>query len=193
MKNQTLNFDQLNHFFQRLDEEATAQVMKPLSFIIIGSAVLIQHGMPDRTTNDIDFWKTTQHHHDILKKLADKVGISFNPQQYSEDEPYLQWVAPDFVHMPPTHEWVNELLPVWSGTCITIQSPPIGIMVGSKLAVGREQDLIDIHYITSKYPEWKESLEHWIPYFSNEDQEIIQDNLILIEMYSRQQSKTPKA
>jgi len=153
-------------------------------FLVIGGAIVIQFGMPDRSTGDIDFYGNKEELKDDLKDVAAKVGIPFDPDDYQfPDEPYIQWVNTEFVHMPKTNEWMGDLEEAWVGRALTILRPPVGVILGSKLAAGREKDIGDVKFLSDIDKNWKLSLEKYLPFFSEEDQKEIKDNLIYIELY----------
>lgn len=178
-----LTQDGIEAVFERLDMAAKECGIDSLTLVAIGSAVLIKDGMPGRATIDIDFWKTTDDESALLAQMARRAGIDFDPDDYRDrQEPYLQMVVPDFVHMPLTEEWRKHTELVWAGDAIKIERPPIGIIVGSKLAAARDQDYIDVAYVVGAHPHWREDLDRWIGHFSDEDQEDIRDNVIFAEL-----------
>ena len=109
--------------FARLDEAAEGEVASHMTFVVIGSAIVIKDGMPERSTGDVDFWNTTEHDRGVLGRMAQKIGIDINPTDPNRAEPYLQWISPEFVHMPLDESWQSHLEEMWSGRFITIARP----------------------------------------------------------------------
>ena len=164
----------------------------PQTFLVIGGAIVIQFGMPDRSTADIDFYGNKKELKEDLKEAALQIGIPFDPNDYQfRDEPYLQWVNTEFVHMPKSDEWMEDLEEAWAGDFLTILRPPLGVMIGSKLAAAREKDIGDVKYLADIDPSWRASLEKYLPLFSEEDQEEIRDNRIYLDLHlsSREDDK----
>lgn len=181
-----LERESIEKIFKDLDATARAKWPdKKIKLIVIGGATLIVHGMPDRSTIDINFWRTTEEDREIIKILSHEVGIDFDPNDYrNREEPYLQWVSPGFVHMPSDESWIESAEILWSGECLSIVKPPIGVILGSKMAAAREQDMMDIHYIVQKFPDCQKSLSHWISFFSEEHQEEINENKMFLDVYA---------
>lgn len=181
-----LNHASLEELFNALDKAATQLETGQLCFTLIGSSVLIQDGMPERATIDIDFWKVQGADKDKLRKMAMRAGILFDPDDYSnEEDPYLQVVWPGHVHMPTNERWQEQTTAVWRGKQIEFRGPPLGVILGSKLAAGREKDLVDVEYIVNKHPDWEQQLDVWIGDFSEEHQESIRENLVFAQIASR--------
>jgi DNA-binding XRE family transcriptional regulator len=179
-----LNKATISTLLEQLDEAAQQQPIQDADLIMIGSAALILQGMEDRVTIDIDFWQTSKEAKIRMGVLSRKVGIDFDPNDYSNrEDPYIQWITPGFVHMPIDETWKNHTSIAWLGKNIVINMPPIGVILGSKLAAGREQDMDDIRYIVGRFPDWQENLDRWIPHFSKSDQQDIQDNLIFAQIF----------
>ena len=180
-----LNKPDMEALFARLDQSARALLPEGqrLEIVMIGSAFLIHDGMPDRTTIDIDLWGVSQKERDLLQRIS-KGLIDFDPNDYRDREkPYLQIVWPDFAQMPLNETWQEENELVWEGEALRIMRPPIGVALGSKLAAGRAQDIIDANFIVDRYPEWRESLQRWSKLFSEENQENITDNMIFLDLH----------
>lgn len=180
-----LNKLDMEALFARLDQSAREILPEGhhLEIVMIGSAFLIHDGMPDRTTIDIDLWGVSQKERDLLQRIS-KGLIDFDPNDYRDREkPYLQIVWPDFAQMPLNETWQEENELVWEGAALRIMRPPIGVALGSKLAAGRAQDIIDANFIVDSYPEWRESLQRWSKLFSEENQENITDNMIFLELH----------
>lgn len=188
-----LDKEDIESIFNKMDN-FLSEKGKSQTFLVIGGSIIIQLGMPDRSTMDIDFYGNKKELRGVLKKIALEVGIPFDPNDYQfQDEPYFQWVNEDFVHMPKSDEWMDDLEEAWVGQSLTIVRPPVGIIIGSKLAAGREKDIGDVKYLSDIDPSWRTSLEKYLPLFSTEDQAEIRDNQIYLDLYiaSRKDETNP--
>lgn len=185
-----LNKSEIQNLFDRLDA-AAGVVEEKVELILMGSGVVIHHGMPERATIDLDFWRTTAEIKEYLKNLSKKVGIDFDPEDYRHrEDPYIQWVSPGFVHMPVVETWRNSLDLVWEGNAIVIKRPPVGVLLASKLGAGRDQDMDDIRYMIAAFPNWRSEIDQWIGDFSQEQQEDIRENMIYAEIFAKSQPAT---
>jgi len=67
-----------------------------------------------------------------------------------------------------------------SGECLSFVKPPIGVILGSKMAAAREQDMMDIHYIVQNSRTTKKVLRiGWV--FS---QKSIKKRLMFLDVYA---------
>lgn len=164
------------------------------NFLIMGGAIVIYLGMPDRSTADLDFYGNKEDVKDLLKEMSVDLGLRFNPEEYDEaDNPYIQWVESEFVHMPLSDEWKDDLEEVWTGEALKVLRPPLGVIIGSKLAASREKDIGDVKYLADSFPEWRVSLERYLPLFSKSDQQDIRENVVYLDFYlsSRPTNENP--
>ena len=184
-----MNKESLLRLFREMDQQAGGLLGEeaPLDLVVMGSAVLILQDMPDRLTIDVDFWRTTPETRQGLSSLFKLLNVDFDPVDYRHrDKPYVQWVSPGFVHMPVEESWRDEAKVLWRGNYLVVKHPPVGVMLASKLAAWREQDVEDVRYIVQSYPDWKESLERWVRCFSEEHQEVIRDNMVFTELFEKE-------
>lgn len=178
-----LDKEAIEGVFKKMDEFLTQKGLSE-HFLVMGGAIVIYLGMPDRSTADIDFYGNKEDLKNVLQDMASCIGLPFNPETYEEmQEPYLQWMKGDFIHMPVLDEWKDDLEVAWEGRSLKVVRPPLGVIIGSKLAAAREKDIADVKYLSDNFSDWKVSLEKYLPMFSNKDQEDIQDNLVFLEMY----------
>jgi hypothetical protein len=174
---------------QQLDDAAEGEPISKDQLIIIGSSALILQGMDYRQTIDVDFWQTTIEAKSRVRQLSGQIGIDFDPDDYADrEEPYIQWVNPRFVHMPVDETWKNHTKIAWAGKNIVINSAPMGVILGSKLAAGRRHDMDDIRYIVTSFKSWREELDLWAPRFSKKDQETINENRIFADLFESEAS-----
>ena len=160
-----LDNQKIADLFQRMDK-FLAKENTQKEFLIIGSAVLIHLNMPFRATMDVDFYDNDEEDKEFVKEMASSLGLVFDPNDYQfMEEPYIQWVNTKFVHMPQTDEWKDDVEVLWQGECLTVLMPPIGVILGSKLAAARDQDFIDAKYIAETFPNWRESLKQYKLFF----------------------------
>lgn len=184
-----MNKKRLLRLFQQMDQQAEGLLGEEasLDLVVMGSAVLILQGMSDRLTIDVDFWRTTPETRQGLSSLFKVLNVDFDPVDYrNREEAYVQWVSPGFVHMPVEESWRDEAKILWQGNNLVIKHPPVGVMLASKLAAWREQDVEDVRYIVQSYSDWRESLERWVKCFSEEHQEVIRDNMVFAELFEKE-------
>lgn len=181
---QELNKEKIENIFLSLDHSFLEQGLTgPKEFFIIGSSIIITLGMPNRLTMDIDFYGNAETDKVYLENASRASNILFDPDDYMFlEEPYIQWVRDGFVHMPLTKEWKDDASFIWEGSVLRVRSPPVGVILGSKLAAGRAKDLVDAEYLINTFQDWKSSLDKYSSSFSPEDQEQIKDNLMLVEL-----------
>ena len=178
-----LNHDDLNAIFEKM-EQALVELNVKKEYLVIGSAVLIQEGMPERSTMDIDVWKTTEADRKILAILAERAGLELDPERgLPLDRPHFQWVDPVFVNMPERRHWDQSTQSMFEGEHLRLTQPPVGVMLGSKLSTFRAKDISDIHWIVDNNPHWREDLDKWLPLFDEKDQKEIDRNLIFVEYH----------
>lgn len=179
----------LEAIFEKMDQ-ALADLNVKKEYLVIGSAVLIKDGMPERGTMDIDVWKTTEADRRILAILAEQAGLELDPEKGQPlDRPHFQWVDPVFVNMPERIHWDDHTQTMFKGNHLCLTQPPVGIMLGSKLSTFRAKDIADIHWIVDKTPNWREELEKWIPKFDDRDQKEIERNIIFVEYHVDNQQR----
>jgi hypothetical protein len=124
-------------------QEASARLM------IIGSAIGILAGQPDRTSVDLDVWKPKSRYQlRALRKAAEEAGLLFDPKSTLEpDTPYLQLVEPGVAEIGTFEE--PEILEQFQA--LTLERPPIANLVAAKLIRAEEKDLQDIAFLIQKY------------------------------------------
>lgn len=180
---QPLNYEDLRTIFEKM-EQALAGLNVKKEYLVIGSAVLIQDGMPDRSTMDIDVWKTNEADRKILEILAESAGLELDPEKgLPLDRPHFQWVDPLFVNMPERCHWDQDTDTMFEGKYLRLTQPPVGVMLGSKLSTFRAKDISDIHWLVDNNPNWREDLDKWFPVFEEKDQKEIDRNLIFVEYH----------
>lgn len=184
-----LTQDDLTAIFEKMDQ-ALAGLNVKKEYLVIGSAVLIQDGMPERGTMDIDVWKTTEADRRILEILAQHAGLELDPERgLPMEKAHFQWVDPVFVNMPERCHWDGDTEVLFQGKYLRLTQPPVGIMLGSKLSTFRAKDIADIHWIVDNNPDWREQLDKWLPYFDDRDQREIDRNLIFVEYHVENQNR----
>ena len=174
----------LEAIFSKMDEFLIA-ANKTHRMLLIGSTVLIMDGMPSRGTMDIDSWKLAQEDVALLQGMAQAAGILFCDEGDAAppDVPHLQRVGSDFLNMPDYKVWEDHVEAFWQGQALTLSSPPLGVTLGSKMALFRDKDVADINWIVDRYPSWKESLDRWFSDFSSEDQIEIERNMLFVNYH----------
>lgn len=185
---QPLTRDELQLIFEKMDQALLDLKIKK-EYLVIGSTVLIQDGMPERGTMDIDVWKTTESDRRVLAILAEYTGLELDPEQGKPlDRPHFQWVDPAFVNMPERCHWDSDTEVLFQGSSLTLTQPPVGVMLGSKLSTFRAKDIADIHWIVDNTSHWREDLNKWLPLFEDHDQREIDRNLIFVQYHIEHQN-----
>ena len=180
----TLNAEDLQRIFERM-EDVLAQHRVKLDLVLIGSSILISEGQPGRATCDIDVWKRRQRmEQQWLPRLAEACGLAIDPPHDDTGRPHFSWVNNDFIGYPDYDTWKDDTAVFWQGDHLTLRKPPIGIILGSKIAAGRDKDDQDIQWIldTCPEPEWRASLETYTPLFEKRVQAKLQQNLYYFDM-----------
>ena len=178
-----LNKDNVVDLFGKMDDFlASRRLVK--SFLLIGGVLVVHLGMPERSTMDVDFYSNQVGLKPVLEDMATSLGLLFDPDEHVPDRVYLQWVEPDLVHMPKSDGWLQDVETAWQGRALTVLRPPVGVVIGSKLAVAREKDISDVVFIASVVPSWRSSLEKYLPMFSDEDRVEIASNLVYVDLLS---------
>ena len=153
-------------------------------FTLIGSATLIAEGMPGRSTSDVDFWNTSEEDHAKIRAMAAALDIPLDPENETDRKvPHLSWVGNEFIELPDHHHWINDTQDVWAGQHLRLVRPPTGISLGSKLIAFRSQDIPDIHWLVDNDPEWNQSLQRYMPLFSERGMKEIERNLIFVHYH----------
>lgn len=141
--------------------------------------------MNGRQTADIDLFGNLEKDRAWLASVVPSLGLDFDPDDYADPKkPYVQWVREKFVSMPETDAWVGDRKPLWSGVALSVFHPPLGVLLGSKLAAGREKDMRDIQYMVTCNPEWEKDLDRYLPMFSKENRNAIEDNKVFARLFS---------
>lgn len=166
--------------FERLNAYL-AERNKSLELVLIGSAILIVEGMPNRCTQDIDVWRTGRAKDEaLLREAAEACGTAVNPEHQDPLVGHLSLVGNDFIGFPDYALWKDETETFWSGSHLTLKKPPVGIMLGSKIAAWRSKDFADISWILDTAPHWQESLDRFGPHF---DKHAIKRMAINIDLF----------
>ena len=164
-------------------DEALSFRHQKLRLVAIGSSVLILDGMPERGTADIDIWKTSDSEGKWLTYLSDYCQIPLDPPYSENCPPHMSWVINDFIGLPEFHEWEKDSEIVWSGDFLTIIKPPVGVILGGKLAAWRAKDIRDIDWILDHHKNWKESLDYYYPLFDPHIKNQIDRNTFFFDLY----------
>jgi len=135
--------DRLERIAEALPEKGDA-----VKICLIGSgACLLEAGMPDRASHDLDVWQPASCF-DLgeLRRAVQKAGLLFDPRSVLEPEsPYVQIVNPG-----PTQ--LGEFEPVFWARFgrLQVYLPPWPNWVAAKLARGDPRDVEDALFITRK-------------------------------------------
>jgi hypothetical protein len=118
---------------------------KPAKLLLIGSAIGIQMGQPNRMTGYIDVWMDSlDFDYADLKQACIKAGIEFNPKGYDEpDAPYIQIVQKSIVDVG---EFDKESRLFKTGN-LTVVRPPLEHIIASKLVRGSDTDYDDMLFL----------------------------------------------
>ena len=128
--------------------------------MIIGSAIGILAGQPDRTSIDLDVWKPTSRYQlPALKQAAEEAGLLFDPKSTLEpDTPYLQLVEAGVAEIGSFA--APEILEQFQA--LTLERPPTANLVAAKLIRAEEKDLQDIAFLIQKYRPSHEDIQNAI-------------------------------
>jgi hypothetical protein len=125
--------------------------------MIIGSAIGIFAGQPERTSVDLDVWKPKSRYQlHALKKAVEDAGMLFDPKSTLEpDIPYVQLIEPGVAEIGKFEE--PEVLEQFQA--LTLERPPIANIVAAKLIRAEEKDLQDIAFLMQKYRPSEEDIK----------------------------------
>lgn len=113
---------------------------------IIGAWPVIESGMPERTSLDLDVWVPgSQADRTALRAACAASGLDFDPIDET-DRPYLQMVRPGIVQIP---EHIPEEAGTWGAITITI--PPPAALAAAKLIRAADKDVADVFFLCSKH------------------------------------------
>lgn len=113
---------------------------------IIGAWPVIESGMPERTSLDLEVWAPgSEADRTALRAACAASGLEFDPIDETAG-PYLRLVRPGIVQMP---DHTPEAAGTWGGLTITI--PPPAALAAAKLIRAADKDLADVFFLCSKH------------------------------------------
>jgi len=146
--------------------------------MIIGSAIGILAGQPERTSIDLDVWKPKSRYQlQALKQAVEEAGLLFDPKSTLEpDTPYLQLVEPGVAEIGKFEE--PEVLEQFQA--LTLERPPIANVVAAKLIRAEEKDLQDIAFLMQKYRPSVEDVKNAINSMPRGTRERASENVVYL-------------
>lgn len=154
---------------------------RPATLTIIGSAVCMNLGLPDRMTMDVDVWKKDSTF-DLgdLKRACERIGITFDPKGFDEPESvYIQMVEPGIVQLGT----YTETEPVLRTGRLEIRRPPIANVIASKMVRGEARDFDDSAFLVAKCAVDWEQIESAVASIKNVTaRECAMENLTLLRL-----------
>jgi hypothetical protein len=153
---------------------------KPASLVVIGSAVCMSLGQPERMTMDVDVWKRSSDY-DLkdLKQACKKIGLLFNPVDVDDPESaYLQLVEPGIVQLGR----FDKTESVFKTGNLRISRPPAENIIASKLVRGEARDYDDCAYLIATTRTPLQKIRQAIDSIEDEfARESAQENLVVLE------------
>lgn len=146
--------------------------------MLIGSAVGILAGQPERTSIDLDVWKPKSRYQlQALKKAVEEAGLLFDPKSSLEpDTPYFQLMEPGVAEIGRFEE--PEVLEQFQA--LTLERPPIANVVAAKLIRAEEKDLQDIAFLMQKYRPAKKDIKQAINSMPKGARERATENMVYL-------------
>ena len=146
--------------------------------MIIGSAIGILAGQPERTSIDLDVWKPKSRYQlQALKKAAEEAGLLFDPKFTLEPgAPYIQLLEPGVAEIGKFEE--PETLEQFQA--LTLERPPIANLVAAKLIRAEEKDLQDIVFLVHKYRPSEEAIKNAVNSMSKWARERASENMVYL-------------
>lgn len=130
-------------------DDLGACLEKPVSLVVIGSAVCMSLGQPSRMTMDVDVWKrSSKYDQGVLKRACEKAGILFNPieEDLDPDQVYLQLIEPGIVFLGQ----FDTTEPMFQSGNLSLSRPPLENIIASKMVRCDQRDLDDIVFLMAK-------------------------------------------
>ncbi len=161
----------------RLLGQALASRGCTLRLEIIGSWSLINAGMPERSTVDLDIWAPgSELDLDALAFACAAAALDFDPTG-EVTRPYVQVVQPGIVSVPcHTPAEVGR----WGG--LILLAPPPAALAAAKLTRAEPQDIADILFLRTKYGLVKSDVASWVELISNSrHRETARENLVYLD------------
>ncbi len=146
--------------------------------MIIGSAIGIFAGQPERTSIDLDVWKPkSRYQMKALKTAVEEAGLQFDPKsEFEPDTPYLKMVEPGVAEIGKFDE--PEVLEQFQA--LTLERPPIANLVAAKLIRAEEKDLQDIAFLIQKYRPPGEDIKNAIKSMPRQAREKAMENMVYL-------------
>lgn len=146
--------------------------------MIVGSAVGILAGQPERTSIDLDVWKPKSRYQlQALKRAVEEAGLLFDPKSTLEpDTPYVQFVEPGLAEIGTFEK--PEVLEQFQA--LTLERPPIANLIAAKLIRAEEKDLQDIAFLMQKYRPSQENIENAINSMPRRAHERANENMVYL-------------
>jgi hypothetical protein len=146
--------------------------------MIIGSAIGIFAGQPERTSIDLHVWKPKSHYQLLaLKQAVEDAGLTFDPKDTLEPEtPYVQMVEPGVTEVGKFEE--PEVLEQFKA--LTLERPPIANLVAAKLIRAETKDLQDIAFLVQKYRPDEEDIRNAIKSMPRGARERATENMVYL-------------
>jgi hypothetical protein len=156
MNSQGLGRDEWLAKLSRIDQSLRRQGVTA-QLTLVGSAVGILAGQPDRSSIDLDVWKpTSNYRYQALKQAVEEAGLLFDPKATLEpDIPYVQIVEPGLAQTGQfDHPEVMEQF-----GALRLERPPIANLVAAKLVRAEPRDLEDIAFLLATYRPVRQEIE----------------------------------
>ena len=158
-----------------------AGLEKPTRITIVGSSAAMISGQDDRQTPAIDVWQPTSDF-DVadLRVACTKSGLLYDPKGHIKaDDLYIQILRPGITMFPRTFE-TTELGRYGN---LTVDMPPVELVVATKLARASETDLEDAAWWVANSSVSRDAIEEaikLIPQAAN--RESARENLIFMDV-----------
>ncbi len=124
---------------------------------IIGAWPVIDAGMPERTSLDLDIWMPgSQVDRGALRAACATAGLDFDPMGET-NRAYIQLVRPGIVEMP---RHTAQEAGTWGGLTITV--PPPAALAAAKLVRAADKDLADIFFLCSRHAISREAVAAFV-------------------------------
>ncbi len=146
--------------------------------MIIGSAIGILAGQPERTSVDLHVWKPKSRYQlQALKKAVEEAGLLFDPKFTLEPgAPYIQLLEPGVAEIGEFEQ--PEILEQFQA--LTLERPPIANLVAAKLIRAEEKDLQDIVFLVHKYRPPEEDIKQAISSMPKGARERASENMVYL-------------
>lgn len=146
--------------------------------MIIGSAIGILGGQPERTSIDLDVWKPkSRYQFQALKQAVEEAGLVFDPKSTLEpDKPYVQLMEPGVAEIGKFEE--PEVLEQFQA--LILERPPIANVIAAKLIRAEEKDLQDIAFLMQKYRPNEEDIKNAIESMPRGARERASENMVYL-------------